>query len=128
MKFEQALKAMRRNVFVHSGAWRTAVVCPNAHVLAVAWDEARALLEASSLGVSEARYVTRTITLERGAPLRFFRMEDEMDTYGVAGNLFTHVIILRGEYPSGVYDRMRAVLRSPTLPQEALIWNDNVEL
>lgn len=127
MDFAAALKQMRRMVFVHSQNWRTAVICPNVSTLGVAWDEAKALIEASSLKIEQARYVTRTITLERGAPLRFFDVDDyRLDR--LRGHQYTHIMIVRGEYPPSMIEQLKLILRSGVVPAENLIWQDNVVL
>lgn len=127
MDFAAALKQMRRMVFVHSQNWRTAVICPDHSTLCAAWDEAKSLIEASSLKVEQARYVTRNITLERGAPLRFFDVDD-WRLYRMAGHQYTHIMVLRGEYPVGMLEYIHATLRSGAVPTDNLIWQDNVVL
>lgn len=125
MQYDYALKQMRRNVFLHSANWRTAVICPSVSTLRVAWDEAKHLIEASSLKIEFARYATRTITLERGAPLRFFDVDDyRLDR--MRGHQYTHFIVLCGEYPAAMMEQMRTLHRSGAVPEDALIWHDNV--
>ena len=131
MKYEAALKQTRRNTFVWEKNWRVAVVARTPNLSAVAWDEAKALIEASSLGLVRANYATRTMELERGALIRFVTLADPLDIYKYSGHMFTQIIVLdpgADMYPAGSLEYMRAMLRSPVVPTESLLFQEYVTL
>ena len=130
MTFEQALKVARRNTFVYGKDWRVAVIAPASSVLAVAWDEAKALIEASSLGLERANYATRTMELERGAIIRFHTVADSLDMYKLAGHQYTQMLFMASKvpYPAQTTEYLRALLRSPVVPTDNLVWSEYVTL
>lgn len=130
MTFEDALKLARRNTYVHDKAWRVAVICTNAQTARTAMIEAKALIEASSLGIEAINHATMTIHLERGAILRFFVVQDSLDVYKLAGFQFTQIMFIAGRepYPASALEYLRALLRSPTVDSDKLLWQEYVTL
>jgi hypothetical protein len=100
-------------------------------MMAVAWDEARALIEASSLNLVRATYATRTLELERGAIIRFFTVEDSLDVYKLVGNHFTQIMMLSDgvvPYPAGASRMLETLLKSNIVPPEQLLFQEYVTL
>jgi len=128
MTFEQALKVLRRNVYLHGKDWRTAIIAPNKNTLGVAWDEAKALITASSLGIERMRWTTRAFELERGAIIRFYLVDSELDQFKLAGQQFTHIIVLNSStpYPAGAMEYLSSTLRSPVLKGDECRWDEGV--
>lgn len=128
MKFEDALKQARRNTFIFGKDWRVAVIADSPAKLAIAWDEAKYQIEASSLKLERANYMTRTMELERGAIIRFFVVEDTMDAYKLSGGEFTQMMFLQGEYHYPTLEYLKSVHRSASVPTDKLLWQEYVTL
>ncbi len=120
MRFTDALKAMRRNVYVFKGNWRTFVFCKNEAQRNVAFDEARWILEASSIKDIECRYATRSIQMQDGAVLRFVvpHLLGGFDD-AVKGQSITHAITL---YP--LEEREVTVVKAQMRPGDVIGYDD----
>ncbi len=95
MTYADALKAMRRNIYLFKNNWRTFVFCRDEAQRCIAFDEARWILEASSIAVKECKYVTRTIVMADDAVLCFIVPHPlgGVDDY-VKGQEITQAIVL----------------------------------
>jgi hypothetical protein len=94
MSFVDALKKFRREAHVNQGGWKAIVVCNSVEQIVMAWDEAKFIFEKSSHKIKEARHLTRVITLENGASIRFAIVTDDGGDFVLSGLAFTHIIWL----------------------------------
>lgn len=114
-----ALKATRRGAYKYSDAWRTLIIVQHPRQLAVLWDEVKSLMDASSMSIESAKYITRTMQIGKGAIVRFAAVNDAMDAYTLAGHQYTHIIMLY-DLPANVDSYVRSFLRSLNVPDDDL--------
>lgn len=117
LAYKDALKAFRRNVYMHGDKYQAAVVCPRAdgrNGTANAFDEARFLTEASSMQLVNANYATRTIEVERGGRISFHTIADDLMRYSMAGREYQQIMMFGDEadYPPNLIDQIRPLIRS----------------
>lgn len=110
MKYTEALKAARRGIYVHGYLHRVAIVSTSDARLSIAMDEARQVLDASSLTIERISRPTMTIQTEKGGIFRFFRLNDRMDAYAIYGVKYPHIIMLgqESDYRQEVLEVIRA--------------------
>ena len=123
--FQQALRNMRRKVYVFPDEWRVLVLSSTHSQLTLAFDEAVRCLEAGSLRVAEANRLTHIIRTERGGLIKFVAMPvtSRDDGQALKGSAYTHVIWLFDGTPLQ-RALVASLIRSPTIAPEHLINED----
>jgi hypothetical protein len=94
ISYGDALKAFRRNVYTHAVVgWHAAVICATHQQARYAMDEAKSILDASSLPVQSYMHTSMRITTDRGGRLNFFPVEHGM-LDRMQGLQFPHIIVV----------------------------------
>ncbi len=117
-----ALKAMRRQFYVHGPSWRPLIIAEHPDNMKAAFKETLHILESSSMFVSEHEYVFADrpwIKMDADKVVRFGVVNciNEVvrkpgDAYMFAGTQYTHLMWLY-EPDQTIRGYMRSVLRSP---------------
>lgn len=115
-----ALKYLRRHVYLHAHNWRALVIVKDAHQLDYAFNEIRNILEAGSLKVESVNREQGSIQLEKGAMVRFGVISRSDDKYKFAGSLWTQIMWMYTPEPQ-MREYIGATLRSATVPVEQLV-------
>lgn len=126
ISLSDALKKTRRGMYMYGKDWRTLLIVKSERSVPVLWDETKALMDASSMTLESARYITRIMQVASSGTIRIAAISDSIDAYThVAGRGFTHIIWLYDPEPA-IEKYVALHLRSQTIPPE-LLYNDRAE-
>ena len=116
-----ALKYLRRHVYLHAHNWKTLVVCQSKGQYKHAWDEISRILEAGSLKIESNNFVEGWIQLEKGAMVRFAVVHERSQAEKVKGLTFTQVLWMFEPNDQGLREIVSTVLRSSVVPEDQLV-------
>lgn len=114
--FGDALKKFRASVYKHGDLWQCSVICAFEGQRRVAFKEAQAILNASSLSIAKVSHTGMTIQVERGGVLRFHGPDSRLEGFNVP-----HMVVLFQPDAETESD-LRAYNRSSFIEPEDLVF------
>ena len=115
-----ALKYLRRHVYLHAHNWRVLIICNSVEQYQRAYDEILRILDAGSLKIESANPQQGWIQLEKGAMVRFGRIERSDDKFKFAGMQVAQIMWMYSPEPTDE-EYIRSLLRSNVVPEDQLV-------